>query len=323
MSSQAVDILTEDFESWPPSGWSINDLGGDGVLWVLESTTQPDGNMTGGTGDCADADSDNAGINLVWTTMTTPSMDVSTYGTVELEFKYDYYVKASQYGTVDISDDGGSTWTNVDSMFVSDRGPKTQILDITSEANGSSNMKVRWTMNDLQVQKDGWYQVDEVRIRAYPPLSITLRNAGDTADYTNWTLGSGKALDTVFIMNSSECVLVKNNSGPPEDFSISATSAPNWTLGSVTGLDTCVLMGLFNGDSSPVEGNFSTTNDLITGTTVWATSSGGSGKFEGTNDGDNVASGTGEKLYIYLKTPSSIGNGDQETITVTIGCRMH
>jgi len=124
-------------------------------------------------------------------------------------------------------------------------------------------------------------------------------------------------------MTTGECVLVKNNGGVAVDFSISAAGT-NWTLGSATAEDTCVLMGLFNGDSAPGAGDFSTANDLINGTTVWATYQvDGSGKFQGTNDGDNVAASTGEKLYIYLKTPSSLTQGDEETFTVTVGCREH
>jgi hypothetical protein len=155
-------------------------------------------------------------------------------------------------------------------------------------------------------------------------LSVTLRNASDTADYTTWALGSGKDLDTVYIMNNAECVLVKNNGGPAaEDFSISATGT-NWTLSNANGLDTAVLMGLFNGNSAPNIGDFSTTNDLISGTTVWSTYQGdGSGKYQGGGDGDSVPASNGEKLYIYLKTPSSLTQGSQESITVTVGSREH
>ena len=160
------------------------------------------------------------------------------------------------------------------------------------------------------------------RVTYSPTLSVVLRNASDTGDYISWALGSGKELDTVYIMNTDECVLVKNAGNISEDFSISATGT-NWTLGSSTGEDTCVLMGLFNADTAPAEGNFSTTYDIIDGTTRWATVSAGDGNYEGTNDGDNVAVDSGEKLYIYLKTPSSLTQGDEEAITVTVGCREH
>lgn len=154
-------------------------------------------------------------------------------------------------------------------------------------------------------------------------LSVVLRNAGDTEDYSTWAMGSGKALDTAYIMTTGECVLVKNNGNVAEDFSIAAAGT-NWTLGSSTAEDTCVVMGLFNVDSAPVAGDFSTANDLINGTTVWATyAAGGGGKYQGASDGDNVAADTGEKLYIYLKTPSSLTQGAEEAITVTVGCRKH
>lgn len=153
-------------------------------------------------------------------------------------------------------------------------------------------------------------------------ISVTLRDATDTSDYTTWAIGSNKSLDTVYLMTAGNCVLVKNNGNVSEDFSISAVGT-NWTLGSSTAENTCVLMGLFNGGSAPAEGSFSTTNDLINGSTVWATQSSGNGKYEGTNDGDNVSASTGEKLYIYLKTPSSLSQGSEESITVTVGCREH
>ncbi len=82
-------------------------------------------------------------------------------------------------------------------------------------------------------------------------------------------------------------------------------------------------MGLFNGTNAPAGGDFSTGNDLIITSIVWATTSAGDGNFEGENDGDNIAAGTGEKLYIYLKTPSSVTSGVQQTISVTIGAREH
>jgi len=153
-------------------------------------------------------------------------------------------------------------------------------------------------------------------------ISVVLRDAGDTNDYSEWTLGSEKDLDTVYIMDGNEYVLIKNNGNVAEDFSISATST-YWTLAASTGQDQCIVMGLFNGNSIPVAGDFVTANDVISGTSVWATEDTGNGKFEGTNDGDNVSADTGKKLYIYFKTPSSLTRGDQESITVTIGAREH
>ena len=231
---------------------------------------------------------------------------------------------------------GNDAWTlavtsNIDMDYVTftPASTKTMALHVSGSTATASNVVVDYSDAD-----NGFATIDATDGTntngghntnwLFKILSVTLRNAGDTADYTTWALGSGKDLDTVYIMNNTEYVLVKNNGSPvAEDFSISAAGT-NWTLSDATGLNTCVLMGLFNGNSAPVAGNFSTTNDLINGTTVWATYQvDGSGKYQGTNDGDNVSASTGEKLYIYLKTPSLLTQGSEESITVTVGCREH
>ena len=153
-------------------------------------------------------------------------------------------------------------------------------------------------------------------------ISVTLLNAGGTEDYTTWAIGTDRAVDTVYLMTTANCVLVKNDGNVAEDFSIEGTGS-SWTLATTNAENQCVLMGLFNGDTAPVEGAFSATYDIIDGSTRWATTSAGNGIYEGANDGDNVAVNAGEKLYIYLETPLTVTSGLQETITVTIGAREH
>jgi hypothetical protein len=154
------------------------------------------------------------------------------------------------------------------------------------------------------------------------PIAVSLRDADDTTDYTTWAIGEGKALDTAYIMQAGNCVLVKNAGSVAMDVSLSATGT-NWTLGSSNGVDRCVLMGLFNGDSAPAAGDFSTSYDVLSSAIAWATSNGGNGLFEGTGNGTSIAGGSGSKLYVYLKTPASVSAAAKatETITVTIGCR--
>jgi hypothetical protein len=122
-------------------------------------------------------------------------------------------------------------------------------------------------------------------------------------------------------MGTADAVLVKNDGNVAQDFSLEANA--NWILGSSTAENQCVLMGLFNADTAPEAGNYNVTYDLIDGTTRWATTSAGNGLYEGLSSGENVAVDTGEKLYIYLKTPSSVTSGLEETITVTVGTREH
>jgi hypothetical protein len=163
---------------------------------------------------------------------------------------------------------------------------------------------------------------NDVALESY--MGVSLRNAGDSGDYTTWAIGTGKTCDTAYVMNTSNCVLVKNTGSAAMDVGLSATGT-KWTLASSTGLDQCVLMGLFNGNSAPVAGDFSTSYDLLSSSVAWATSSGGSGHFEGAANGVNIAAGGSGKLYMLLKTPASLSSASKasETTTVTISCKPH
>ena len=255
----------------------------------------------------------------------------------KVEVGIEAYISTASRKHVDIqvSTDGGLGWSDPFPSIAYGSDPDTvEWIDVTSHEATWTWTKLNNTNFKVQIigHKTGGppgsieahvdYLPARVTYSEAPTLSVVLRNASDTGDYISWALGSGKELDTVCIMNTNECVLVKNDGSVPEDFSISATGT-NWILGSSTGEDTCVLMGLFNADTAPAEGNFSTTYDIVDGTTRWATVSAGDGNYEGTNDGDNVAVDSGEKLYIYLKTPFSLTQGDEEAITVTVGCREH
>jgi len=153
-------------------------------------------------------------------------------------------------------------------------------------------------------------------------IGVTLRDATNSTDYATWAIGMGKTFDTAYIMNTSDCVLVKNTGSVAMDVGLSVAGT-NWTFGSSTGEDQCVLMGLFNGDTAPGAGDFSTTYDVVSNAIAWATSSGGSGLFEGADSGVSIAGGSGKKLYMLLKTPSSASSAANasEIATVTVSCR--
>jgi len=200
---------------------------------------------------------------------------------------------------------------------------------ITTVANGINDVGM---YSSLVVDSSGYvyisyYNATTGNLEYYttiPTISVTLRNYDDSAPYPGWAIGSGKETNTIYIMATGDSVLVKNTGNVAEDFSIEAT-ATNWTLNSSnTVTDYCVLMALFNGDTKPATGDFSTSYDLISSATTWASyEAGGTGCFQGAEDGDNVAALSGAKAYFYLQTPSSVDQGNEETITVTIGCRAH
>ena len=151
-------------------------------------------------------------------------------------------------------------------------------------------------------------------------LGVTIRSRDDTAQYTGWPLGTVRG-NTECIMDGTNCVLVKNEGNVTEDFSVVAAGT-KWSFGTPVGIDVCTVMALFNGNSAPGPSDFSAA-DLVTIALKWSTTSSGSGIFEGARTGSNVQVNAGEKLYMYLKTPSAITSATDETITVTIGCRRH
>ena len=106
-------ILNEDFEVWPPEGWSIINNGGD-CDWESNVTSNRD-NYAGGDGKCANADSDSCGIGTTMDTeLRSPELDLSNLKGAELKYLSSYrYFNGNEFGHVDVSADGGTTWHNL------------------------------------------------------------------------------------------------------------------------------------------------------------------------------------------------------------------
>ncbi len=155
---------TESFDGGAlPAGWSLADNAGTGILWRFDDPKSR-GNLTGGTGPFAIIDSDYAGPKNVDAVLRSPSMDFSGDSTVILEFKYDfrwYSYGLSEVADVDVSVNGGTTWTNVwRRSGANDRGPKTARVNISTLAAGQPDARVRFHYYDANYE--WWWQVDDV-----------------------------------------------------------------------------------------------------------------------------------------------------------------
>jgi len=168
-----------------PSGWSTVDHAGDGVAWAFDDPGTRT-NLTGGTGLFAGIDSDLAGYKDVDTSLLSPAMDFASNPAVVLQFKYDFNWWSSdtdEVADVDVSNDGGSSWTNVWRRHGhDDRGPKTASVDISSLAGGESYVRVRFRYYDANF--DYWWQVDDVNIGAVDcrpvPGGLVVGDVSDT-----------------------------------------------------------------------------------------------------------------------------------------------
>ncbi len=158
------NALVEDFsDGTTPAGWTVIDNAGTGAVWTFNDPGDR-GNNTGGEDGFAIADSDNAGGVDMDTELRTPVLDFSTSASVTLQFKYDFNAYSNnEVADVDVSNDGGSTWTNVWQRTGSDdRGPKTATIDISSIAGNQSQVMVRF--HYYNANWDWFWEVDDVRI---------------------------------------------------------------------------------------------------------------------------------------------------------------
>ncbi|HOU43884.1 MAG TPA: S8 family serine peptidase [Anaerolineaceae bacterium] len=158
-----AELLSEDFEVWPPAGWTIDADPASCDTWLSTADTESDNN-TGGTGLAADANSDFCG-DAMNTWMISPEMDFSGYDTLSLQFKSDFWDYLNQDdGYVDISVDGGTTWTNVFHYEKQDfYGPRTENVDLTAYA-GETTVTIRF--HYVAPDYDWWWQVDDVVVSA-------------------------------------------------------------------------------------------------------------------------------------------------------------
>ena len=153
-----------DFTGWttgPRDDWTSTDNNGNGELWEFDNPrhrTPP----PGGDSDFAIVDSQSFNYRTVQnTSLVSPTVDLSDQPTPEVGFDTDYewFFAAAVY--VDVSLDGGNTWTNVwQHLLPSIQGH----VDVPiPQAAGHSDVKVRLTYTGHQL---GLWSVDNVYIGA-------------------------------------------------------------------------------------------------------------------------------------------------------------
>jgi len=160
-----VVVLDEDFSGGIPDNWEVvinegdegwrdDDPGGryEDPDWGPWGNIQP---------PFAIADSDYV-CDVMDTELVTPSLNLVGLSRAWLQFDH-YYEQIGDQAKVDISTDGGNTWTNL-ITFSDDVPAERRTIDISSAA-GSSNVKIRFHYANADC--DWFWAVDNVRVLGF------------------------------------------------------------------------------------------------------------------------------------------------------------
>jgi hypothetical protein len=152
-----TSVVSEDFEAWPLTGWSVVDNTGSGCTWYGDDGLEywPEDNLTGGSGNFADADSDECGEQDMDTELISPPFDGSPYDAIRVDFLYDQKTDiGGDTANVDLYD--GTSWNTVWTAPHDSLGPV-----MVGGASSAADTRVRFHYNAYY---EYHWQVDEVRI---------------------------------------------------------------------------------------------------------------------------------------------------------------
>jgi N-acetylneuraminic acid mutarotase len=151
---------TQAFESSTvPAGWTVNDKIGNGQTWTFDNMFDFQ-NQTGGSGDFTMVPSGIDGTDSSQdTSLMSPVTDFSGVFHPVLSFQSDYFAgRSTSVADVDLSVDGGQTWSNVWHRTTSARGPRAESVKLP-EAAGKSAVQIRF---HYTATWDYWWEVDDV-----------------------------------------------------------------------------------------------------------------------------------------------------------------
>jgi hypothetical protein len=221
--SLTAPIVTEAFDAGIPAGWTINNRTTGGG-WSFTDTGGR-GNLTGGSGGFAIVDSDKLGSGVSQNTeLVSAPLDLSGQSAPVLRFNSDYNHLGST-ASVDVSADGGTTWTTAWTLTASKRGPSTVDVPISAVA-GVSGALVRFRYTGSYAW---WWEVDNVQVLnlncAPVPGGLVVGNTTDS--------NTGAPLNGVTVTSA----------GKPADKGTSAATAADdgvadgfyWLFSSLTG----------------------------------------------------------------------------------------
>ena len=175
LSSRADILLSENFASGGiPAGWTTTALQGTD-LWLVRNA--PAFTSSSGTYYAVfDDELLGAGSIPNEAVLMTPALDCSNRNSVYVRYFHHWFGVENTFAAVEVSNDGGATWSIVMSYEKTTRGSLTAAqdttLNITAWAANQANVNVRFRYDDGSVAGKFWY-LDDITIFTEPDVGIT------------------------------------------------------------------------------------------------------------------------------------------------------
>ncbi|WP_432695172.1 S8 family serine peptidase [Marinobacterium sp. YM272] len=209
-------LIDEDFSGGLPAGWSIDTP--VGTPWAIVDPVPGDDIHTNyvGSGKFALVDND---FNRTVTSLVTPSLDLSGSSGAVLHFTSYFVFYLLETINVDVSIDGGATWTNKWMFYGFNAYPMPHSLDLSAAIAGHSNVKIRFRYDTGGESYGNFWQIDNIQLEAFggtpepppgtPPAAASSPSPADGSNGTgvntnlSWTTGARTDSHNIYFGTSS------------------------------------------------------------------------------------------------------------------------
>ena len=162
-------LIDEDFSGGLPSGWSIQTTRGE--PWTIQIPPAASGNSryhnrTGGSGNFAMVDNN---FKYTLTNLLTPTLDLSSATAAILRFKSFILFTELESINVDVSTDGGSSWSTAWTKTGFSNPPNLFTVDLTTAIAEQANVMLgfRFQSSDALMYDGDYWQIDNVQLETY------------------------------------------------------------------------------------------------------------------------------------------------------------
>jgi hypothetical protein len=160
-------LIDEDFSGGAvPDGWSVETA--EGVSWTVKTPVPDDvrlDNHTGGLGHFAMVD--NNFTNRTVTSLRTPVLDLSGSDAAVLRFSSYFFWDLLESINVDISTNGGATWSEAWTQVGTIHDPYRIVLDLSAVIAGHATSMVRFRYDTNGVAEGNLWQIDDIELEGF------------------------------------------------------------------------------------------------------------------------------------------------------------